>query len=477
MPGLPQSASQPGFATFLANIGQTPASGTGEDGGFGQLLATHPGAATIGKTGTAGAAPTGKTGTPGAAPTGDTQATTASVIALAGPKAAGTVAPTADAVPTTAITPDETPHVVTPDFAAIVGGKKLATEAKAAPAADTEAAPATPADDTSPKAAPKRAGPDVPQPDAQDAAAHAASLLAALTGKPAKPAADPAKTGTGRADAEATDAAPTADAAATAGTTPPAVPLPVNPLPAAANAVAPEASAPVADKPAKAAKPALAPAAPQGRDAPAAPAVTPAKAESATATPAPAAEPAAKPIRAEGGASMTVLFNQPAAPSATSIGAPAQAAPLAERTLDLTSDDRWIAQLAADIAATKSDKGDLSFRLMPRHLGRLDVAMKLDGDSVSMKLDTQHESTAAIVAAAQPRLVEDLRQQGVRVAGAEVTCTPDQAGRPSLAQGQGQGQNQGRGAAPDASHLIETANDRADARDDDSAANRRGRFA
>ena len=29
MPGLPQSASQPGFAAFLANIGQAPASGTG----------------------------------------------------------------------------------------------------------------------------------------------------------------------------------------------------------------------------------------------------------------------------------------------------------------------------------------------------------------------------------------------------------------------------------------------------------------
>lgn len=402
MPGLPQSASQPGFAAFLANIGQTPANGMGEDGGFGQLLATLPGAATSGKTGTAGAAPTSDV---------PATATTASVIALAGAEAAGAVAPTADAVPTTT-TPDETPRVVTPDFAAIVGGKKPATDAKAAPGADTEAAPAILAGDTSPKAAPKRAGPDVPQPDTQDAAAHAASLLAALTGKPAKPAADPAKTGTGRADAEATDAAPTADAAATAGTTPPAVPLPVNPLPAAANAVAPEASAPVADKPAKAAKPALAPAAPQGRDAPAAPAVTPAKAESATATPAPAAEPAAKPIRAEGGASMTVLFNQPAAPGATSIGAPAQAAPLAERTLDLTSDDRWIAQLAADIAATKSDKSDLSFRLMPRHLGRLDVAMKLDGDSVSMKLDTQHESTAAIVAAAQPRLVEDLPPAG-----------------------------------------------------------------
>ncbi|WP_186402827.1 flagellar hook-length control protein FliK [Sphingopyxis sp. P1IMeth2] len=465
MPGLPQSASQPGFAAFLSNIGQASASGAGEDGGFSQLLAALPGTATIGTT-------------------GDTQAkaTTASVIALVGAEAAGAAAPTADALPATATNPDgtpaaETPHVVTPDFAAIVGGKKPATEAKTAPAADTEAAPAIPPE-TSPKAAPKRAGPDVPQPDPQDAAAHAATLLAALTGKPAKPSAtDPAKAGTGDADAEATDGAPAADAATTTETTPPAAPLPVNPAPAAANCVAPETSAPVADKPAKAAKAALAPTVPQGRDAPTAPAVTLAKAESATATPAPAAEPAAKPIRAEAGASMTVLFNQPAAPGATSIGAPAQAAPLAERTLDLTSDDRWIAQLAADIAATKSDKGDLSFRLMPRHLGRLDVAMQLDGDGVSMKLDTQHESTAAIVAAAQPRLVEDLRQQGIRVAGAEVTCTPDQAGRPSLAQGQGQGQNQGRGAAPDASHLIETANDRADARDEDSAANRRGRFA
>ncbi|MBN8804675.1 MAG: flagellar hook-length control protein FliK [Sphingopyxis terrae] len=474
MPGLPQSASQPGFAAFLSNIGQAPANGTGEDGGFGQLLAALPGAATIGKTGTAGAAPTGYV---------PAKATTASVIALAGPEAAGVAAPTADAVPATAANPDgtpaaETPHVVTPDFAAIVGGKKLATDTKAAPAADTEAAPAIPADDTSPKAAPKRAGPDVSQPDAQDAAAHAATLLAALTGNPAKPAAtDPAKAGTGDADAEATDGAPATDTVTTAETTLPAAPLPVNPAPVAANAVAPETSAPVADKPAKAAKAALAPTVPQGRDAPTAPAVTPAKAESGGATPAPATEPAAKPIRAEGGASMTVLFNQPAASGTATLGAQAQAAPLAERTLDMTSDDRWIAQLAADIAATRSDKGDLSFRLMPRHLGRLDVAMKLDGDSVSMKLDTQHESTAAIVAAAQPRLVEDLRQQGVRVAGAEVTCTPDQAGRPSLAQGQGQGQNQGRGAAPDASHLIETANDRADARDDDSAANRRGRFA
>ena len=90
MPGLPQSASQPGFAAFLSNIGQAPANGTGEDGGFGQLLAALPGAATIGKTGTAGAAPTGYV---------PAKATTASVIALAGPEAAGVAAPTTPTAP------------------------------------------------------------------------------------------------------------------------------------------------------------------------------------------------------------------------------------------------------------------------------------------------------------------------------------------------------------------------------------------
>ena len=113
------------------------------------------------------------------------------------------------------------------------------------------------------------------------------------------------------------------------------------------------------------------------------------------------------------------------------------------------------------------------FRLMPRHLGRLDVAMRMEGDGgVSLKLDTQHEATATIVQAAQPRLVEDLRQQGVRVADAQVTHTPAEAGRQ-----QQQPQGQGRHAAPDASHLIETAPERSGADSEDRAADRRGRFA
>lgn len=166
--------------------------------------------------------------------------------------------------------------------------------------------------------------------------------------------------------------------------------------------------------------------------------------------------------------SMTILFNQPAAPAAAALAATAPVQ-VAERVLDMGSDTLWIDQLARDIAATKSDDGDISFRLMPRHLGRLDVAMKMGDEGMALKMDTHHEATATIVTAAQAKLVDELRQQGVRVTGAEVTCTPGETGR------QSQGQN--RAAAPDPAHLIETATERAEPRDEDRAANRRGRFA
>lgn len=168
--------------------------------------------------------------------------------------------------------------------------------------------------------------------------------------------------------------------------------------------------------------------------------------------------------------SMAVLLHRPEAAPVPGVPNNIAASPVADRILDMTSDDVWIEQLARDIVATKSDEGDISFRLMPRHLGRLDVAMRMEGDGVSLKLETQHEATATIVTAAQGRLVEDLRQQGVRVTGADVTCTHGDAGRQSQ-------QGQGRTATADPAHLIETATDRAEARDDKRAADRRGRFA
>jgi flagellar hook-length control protein FliK len=178
--------------------------------------------------------------------------------------------------------------------------------------------------------------------------------------------------------------------------------------------------------------------------------------------------PVAKP--AEAAPSMTILFTQLATQS-TNLSEAVAPAVVAERVLDMDSDGAWIDQLARDIAATKSDSGDISFRLMPKHLGRLDVAMQMGDDGVSLKMDTRHEATATIVTAAQGRLVDELRQQGVRVAGAEVTCTPSETGR------QSQNQSQGRTASQDTAHLIETATERAEPRDEDRAADRRGRFA
>jgi flagellar hook-length control protein FliK len=224
---------------------------------------------------------------------------------------------------------------------------------------------------------------------------------------------------------------------------------------------------------AKPAKPVGAPAAPADTSAPAAPiAARPRDAAMPMPILAGTEPQTAKPV--EAAPSMTILFAQPAAQGAATLADAAAPALVAERVLDIDSDGAWIDQLARDIAATRSDSGDISFRLMPRHLGRLDVAMQMGDEGLSLTMDTHHEATATIVTAAQGRLVEDLRQQGVRVAGAEVTCTPGETGR----QSQGQHyQGQGRTAAPDPTHLIETATERAEPRDEDRAADRRGRFA
>ena len=232
----------------------------------------------------------------------------------------------------------------------------------------------------------------------------------------------------------------------------------------------PVPTAPTADRPAKDAAPK---AGARRDDAPALP-MAASKARDAAPLPAiaiAASEPqAAKPVAEP---SMTILFAQPAAQTGA-IAEATKPAIVAERILDLTSDDAWIEQLASDSAATQSTSNDVSFRLMPRHLGRLDVSMMMGDDGVSLKLDTQHEATATIVTAAQVRLVDDLRQQGVRVAETQVTHTPTDAGRQSQ-------QGQGRSPAQDAAHRIETATERADARpetrDPERAGDRRSRFA
>lgn len=296
------------------------------------------------------------------------------------------------------------------------------------------------------------------EPAKADPAALAANLLIALNGSipgaaPASGKPAPAKPETDAASPDIAETGETVAAAPTANWT-----------------VIVAAAIPAAAKPAK---PAEAAAAPADNGAPALPvAALPVAArprDVAMSILAGAEAPVAKPV--EAAPSMTILFAQPTAHGAATFAEAAAPAVIAERVLDTDSDGAWIDQLARDIAATKSDSGDISFRLMPKHLGRLDVAMQMGDEGVSLKMDTRHEATATIVSAAQGRLVEELRQQGVRVAGAEVTCTPGETGRQSQSQGQG------RATVPDTAHLIETATERAEPRDEDRAADRRGRFA
>jgi flagellar hook-length control protein FliK len=421
----PQASMPAGFAAFLSTIGQTPTGG-GEDGGFEQLLAAIP----------AVDAPAAK-----AAPvTPVAVVTSTSVIPAAGEVVAAGVIVEAPVANAKEAAPKTDPDTVAASAAKLLielngsaaqpdtkSVKTVATETKAdgTPAAETVATPDAPV--SAPNPLPVAALPIAASP-------IAAAVIAAVAGKPMK-AGDTTTPPTGYA-------LPTAEAVATAPTTD-------KPRSAEAKTGAPEIetaiAAPAAGKPRAASLPG--------------PGFT-------------GTEPvAAKP--ADAAPSMTIQFTQPMATGAAMLANTATPVTIAERVLDLTSDGAWIDQLAHDIAATKSDSGDISFRLMPRHLGRLDVAMVMGDAGVSLKLDTQHEATATIVTAAQGRLVEDLRQQGVRVSASEVTCTPGDTSR----QMQGQSQGQGRGAAQDVSHLIETVTERVKARDPEEAADRRGRFA
>lgn len=190
-----------------------------------------------------------------------------------------------------------------------------------------------------------------------------------------------------------------------------------------------------------------------------------------------AAMPSAAPT-VDAGAAMQVMFHQ-SAPTQSLSATEAAAAParLSDQILDFSNDDAWIDQLAKDIAATKSGTGDISFRLMPRHLGRIDVAMNQNEHGISVRVEAQHENAAAIVSAAQGRLADELRQQGVRVTQTEVTHQPSDAGRQSLGRDHQGRDPQGQQSRPD--HFIETASDRLPdtPRGDKDSKAQQGRFA
>jgi flagellar hook-length control protein FliK len=92
-----------------------------------------------------------------------------------------------------------------------------------------------------------------------------------------------------------------------------------------------------------------------------------------------------------------------------------EAAAPAEQTLDLARDDAWLDRLARDIVTASVGERTLKFRLLPERLGPLDVGLTVEADGLSITLTAHTREARDIVAAAQPRLVEELRNQGVRI--------------------------------------------------------------
>jgi flagellar hook-length control protein FliK len=123
---------------------------------------------------------------------------------------------------------------------------------------------------------------------------------------------------------------------------------------------------------------------------------------------------------------------------------PAPLVGLADRQLDLARDNLWLDQLAQDIVAASSSEDTLSFRLMPKHLGRLDVDVSMTEAGMAVRMTAATDEARTAIAAAQPRLIEELRTQGLRVTEAQVHTGDTRQ--------QGQGHATGM-AAP----LIETA--------------------
>jgi flagellar hook-length control protein FliK len=100
---------------------------------------------------------------------------------------------------------------------------------------------------------------------------------------------------------------------------------------------------------------------------------------------------------------------------------------VAERALDVARGGLWLDQLAGDIAAVQDHDRELAFRLIPAQLGQLDVKIATRDDGIQLNFSTQTDEAASIIATAQPRLMEELKAQGVRVAGCEVNAGSGQS--------------------------------------------------
>ncbi|MBD3762256.1 flagellar hook-length control protein FliK, partial [Rhizorhabdus sp.] len=169
------------------------------------------------------------------------------------------------------------------------------------------------------------------------------------------------------------------------------------------------------------------------------------------ATTAPTA-PLASPAAALDAALAGVRPNQAGSIAATDIAANGtvnQAEMAVDRHLDLARDNQWLDRLARDISQAATQQGHLKFHLNPERLGALTVEIANSAAGTAIKLTTETDQARAIIADAQPRLIAEVRAQGLRVAETHVELNNQQgnSGSAFTQNPQGQAQQQRQSSA------------------------------
>ena len=91
------------------------------------------------------------------------------------------------------------------------------------------------------------------------------------------------------------------------------------------------------------------------------------------------------------------------------------------KQLVVAQDREWIAMLTQDIVSNAARDNHLKFTLIPEHLGQLDVALTTDNGKVDVRLEASTAAAAQIISADQYRLIEDLRQSGLKLGQFEMS--------------------------------------------------------
>jgi hypothetical protein len=97
------------------------------------------------------------------------------------------------------------------------------------------------------------------------------------------------------------------------------------------------------------------------------------------------------------------------------------APPQNDRHLDLAKDDLWLGQLAREIVEARQHD-QVSFRLSPPHLGKLDVTINAQQEGITVQLCAGKAEVRDILTDVKSSLVEQIQVQGVRVI--EATISP-----------------------------------------------------